>query len=201
MSQRHAAVAPLVSLVFPPATDLCAVFLFSAIPGLLGGHLLQAPADPAAEVRHLLLDSRRVGLPAGALFFALRGPSHNGHRYLPDLYAQGVRLFVVEAGAPLPGGLAAYPQAGIVAVASPLAALQAVAAAHRATPGARATSPMRSSCFQVSALSCRSNSRSYSTMPVATFEAMEQSCFLLSSLRLYRGTLGSKLYRRSAPRS
>ncbi|OGX83110.1 bifunctional UDP-N-acetylmuramoyl-tripeptide:D-alanyl-D-alanine ligase/alanine racemase [Hymenobacter glacialis] len=109
------------------------MFLFSALPALLARPLLQAPADPAAEVRHLLLDSRRVGLPAGALFFALRGPSHNGHRYLPDLYAQGVRLFVVEEGAPLPGGLAAYPQAGFVAVASPLAALQAVAAAHRAT--------------------------------------------------------------------
>ncbi|OGX89118.1 bifunctional UDP-N-acetylmuramoyl-tripeptide:D-alanyl-D-alanine ligase/alanine racemase [Hymenobacter lapidarius] len=103
------------------------------MPALLARPLLQAPADPAAEVRHLLLDSRRVGLPAGALFFALRGPSHNGHRYLPDLYAQGVRLFVVEEAAFLPGGLAAYPQAGFVAVASPLAALQAVAAAHRAT--------------------------------------------------------------------
>ncbi len=94
---------------------------------------MQAPADPSAEVRHLLLDSRRVGLPAGALFFALRGPSHDGHRYLPALYAQGVRLFIVAASAALPGGLTAYPEAGIIAVASPLAALQAVAAAHRAT--------------------------------------------------------------------
>ena len=108
------------------------MFLFSALPALLAGHLLQAPADPAAAVRHLLLDSRRVGLPAGALFFALRGPSHNGHRYLPELYAQGVRLFVVEENAALPGGLAAYPGAGFLAVARPLAALQALAAAHRA---------------------------------------------------------------------
>jgi alanine racemase len=99
---------------------------------LVSGRLLQAPTDAAAEVRHLLLDSRRVGAPAGAVFFALRGPSHDGHRYLPDLYAQGVRLFVVEENAALPGGLAAYPGAGILAVASPLAALQALAAAHRA---------------------------------------------------------------------
>ena len=105
---------------------------FSALPALLAGHLLQAPADAAAEVRHLLLDSRRVGLPAGALFVALRGPSHDGHRYLPDLYAQGVRLFIIEENTPLPGGLAAYPAAGMVAVSSPLAALQALAAAHRA---------------------------------------------------------------------
>ncbi len=105
---------------------------FLALPALLGGRLLQAPAQAAAQVRHLLLDSRRAELPADALFFALHGPSHDGHRYLPALYAQGVRLFVVEAGADLPGGLAAYPDSGIVAVASPLAALQAVAAAHRA---------------------------------------------------------------------
>ena len=105
---------------------------FHALSALLAGHLLQAPAEATAEVRHLLLDSRRVGLPAGAVFFALRGPSHDGHRYLPDLYAQGVRLFVVEEGVALPGGLAAYPGAGLLAVASPLAALQALAAAHRA---------------------------------------------------------------------
>ena len=104
---------------------------FLTLPALLAGHLLQAPADATAEVRHLLLDSRRVSLPAGAVFFALRGPSHDGHRYLPALYAQGVRLFIIEAGA-LPGLLAAYPEAGIIAVKSPLAALQAVATAHRA---------------------------------------------------------------------
>ena len=105
---------------------------FLALPALLGGHLLQAPADALADARHLLLDSRRVGLPAGAVFFALRGPSHDGHRYLPELYAQGVRLFVVEEKAVLPGGLSAYPGAGLMAVPSPLAALQALAAAHRA---------------------------------------------------------------------
>ncbi|HEX8660208.1 MAG TPA: bifunctional UDP-N-acetylmuramoyl-tripeptide:D-alanyl-D-alanine ligase/alanine racemase [Hymenobacter sp.] len=108
------------------------MFVFSSLPALLAGHLLQAPADPAAEIRHLVLDSRRVGLTGGGLFFALRGPSHDGHRYLPELYSQGVRLFVVEASVALPEGLAAYPEAGFVAVASPLAALQALAAAQRA---------------------------------------------------------------------
>ena len=106
--------------------------LFLALPALLGGRLLQAPTDTSAEARQLLLDSRRAGLPVGAVFFALRGPSHDGHHYLPELYAQGVRQFVVEEGAALPGGLAAYPEAGLLAVASPLAALQALAAAHRA---------------------------------------------------------------------
>ncbi len=106
--------------------------LFTDLPGLLAGYLRQAPAETAAVVRHLLLDSRRAGPPAGALFVALRGPSHDGHRYLPQAYAQGVRLFLVEENAELPGGPAAYPGAGIVAVASTLAGLQTLAAAHRA---------------------------------------------------------------------
>jgi alanine racemase len=105
---------------------------FLNLPGIVAGRLLQAPADATAEVRHLLLDSRRAELPAGAAFFALRGPSHDGHRYLPALYAQGIRLFVVAENAELPGGVAAYPGAGLLAVANPLAALQALAAAHRA---------------------------------------------------------------------
>ena len=105
---------------------------FLDLPACVSGHLRQAPADASATVRHLLLDSRRADLPVGAAFFALRGPSHDGHRYLPDLYAQGVRLFFVEENTALPGGLAAYPEAGIMEVASPLAALQALAAAHRA---------------------------------------------------------------------
>ncbi len=106
--------------------------LFADLPALLAGHLRQAPAEAAAAVRHLLLDSRRAGPPAGALFVALRGPSHDGHRYLPQAYAQGVRLFLVEESAELPGGPGAYPGAGIVAVENTLEALQAVAAAHRA---------------------------------------------------------------------
>lgn len=103
---------------------------FSDLPVLLGGTLLQQPAAPA-PVQRLLLDSRRVETPADSLFFALRGPQHNGHRYLPELYRAGVRQFVVEAGAELPGGLAAYPDAGLLAVEDVLAALQALAAWHR----------------------------------------------------------------------
>jgi alanine racemase len=109
------------------------MLLFSALPDLLGGRLLQAPAAAASdEVRHLLLDSRRVGVAAGSLFFALRGPQHDGHRHLPELYAKGVRLFVVADNYYLSRAEADFPEAGFLAVASPLAALQAVAAAHRA---------------------------------------------------------------------
>jgi alanine racemase len=102
--------------------------LFSQLPALLGGTLLHAPAADAA-LATLLLDSRRVGLTAGAVFFALRGPRHDGHQHLAALYAKGIRLFVVSYP---PASLAPFVGAGFVQVPDTLAALQGLAAQHRA---------------------------------------------------------------------
>jgi alanine racemase len=101
---------------------------FLDLPALLGGTLLQAPAANAA-LATLLLDSRRVGLTEGTVFFALRGPNHDGHQHLAALYAKGVRLFVVSHP---PASLAPFAGAGFVQVPNTLAALQALAARHRA---------------------------------------------------------------------
>jgi Alr-MurF fusion protein len=109
-----------------------APLFFADLPALLGGTLLQAPAESAAPVLHLLLDSRRMAQAAGTLFVALRGPHHDGHQYLPELYQRGVRLFVVDNEALIPGAVADYPEAGFVQVADSLAALQTIAAQHRA---------------------------------------------------------------------
>jgi Alr-MurF fusion protein len=79
----------------------------------------------------LLTDSRQaIADPATAVFFALRGPHHDGSRYLPDLYARGVRRFVVAESAAL--AEEDFPGAVLDRVPDPLAALQAVAAQHRA---------------------------------------------------------------------
>ncbi|MCA8832216.1 bifunctional UDP-N-acetylmuramoyl-tripeptide:D-alanyl-D-alanine ligase/alanine racemase [Hymenobacter pini] len=99
---------------------------FSDLPPLLSGTLLQLPAA-SATVQRLLLDSRRVDTPADSLFIALRGPQHDGHRYLPELYRAGVRQFVVQQPVPL----TEYPEAGFVLVPDTLAALQQLAAWHR----------------------------------------------------------------------
>ena len=109
------------------------MLLFSDLPALLDGHLRQAPVGPAATqpVRHLLLDSRRVGEAAGSLFFALRGPQHDGHHHLPELYAKGIRLFVIAENHTPPLALPDFPEAGFLVVSSPLAALQALVADHR----------------------------------------------------------------------
>jgi alanine racemase len=102
--------------------------LFSDLPALLGGTLLQAPAANEA-LATLLLDSRRVGLTEGAVFFALRGPNHDGHQHLAALYAKGIRLFVLSRP---PASLAPFAGAGFVQVADTLLALQTLAARHRA---------------------------------------------------------------------
>jgi alanine racemase len=104
---------------------------FSELPALLGGTLLQAPATDATVVT-LLLDSRRVGLTEGAVFFALHGPNHDGHHHLAALYAKGVRLFVVSYP---PASLSPFGGAGFVQVPDTLVALQALAARHRAAFG------------------------------------------------------------------
>jgi len=124
--QRHqaAALTQLPSPNFAAAMPI----RFSDLPALLGGDLLQAPAADAT-LATLLLDSRRVGLTEGTVFFALRGPRHDGHQHLAALYAKGVRLFVVSHP---PASLAPFEGAGFVQVRDPLAALQALAAQHRA---------------------------------------------------------------------
>ena len=83
-----------------------------------------------ATTRHLLTDSRQaISDPAASVFFGLRGAAgRDGAAYVPDLYARGVRRFVVAADAELPD----LPAAAIRRVPDPLAELQAVAAAHRA---------------------------------------------------------------------
>lgn len=42
------------------------------------------------------IDSRSVTTPATTMFFALKGPNHNGHDYVVKLYERGVRNFVIS---------------------------------------------------------------------------------------------------------
>ncbi len=80
-------------------------------------------------VSFLLTDSRSLCFPEETLFFALRSCRNDGHRYIADLYARGVRHFVVSS---LPGQWQqAYPQASFLLVSDTLKALQLLASHHR----------------------------------------------------------------------
>jgi alanine racemase len=98
---------------------------FSDLPDILGGTLLGSH-DLERPVRHLLTDSRRGGGGAETLFFAIDGLHHDGHRFIPELYARGVRQFVVEK--PIDDHL---PDANILQVDHGITALQELVAAHR----------------------------------------------------------------------
>jgi alanine racemase len=75
----------------------------------------------------LVYDSRRVQQAASSLFFALKTPHNDGHKYITDVYEKGVRNFVVSEPVD-PTGLT---DATIIQVPDTLAALQSLAAFHR----------------------------------------------------------------------
>ncbi len=82
-------------------------------------------SGPETLIDTLLTDSRRISNPATALFFALNG-RRDGHTYLHEVYAAGVRNFVVQH---LPDEIPA--DATFLIVPDVLAALQALAIYHR----------------------------------------------------------------------
>lgn len=61
-------------------------------------HIIGSKADipKDIEINWLLTDSRSLTFPAKSLFFALVSQRNNGHRYIQDLYRQGVRFFVIS---------------------------------------------------------------------------------------------------------
>ncbi|MBZ5858472.1 bifunctional UDP-N-acetylmuramoyl-tripeptide:D-alanyl-D-alanine ligase/alanine racemase [Flavihumibacter profundi] len=78
-------------------------------------------------VSHLLIDSRKLLFPGDTIFFALQSSNRNGHQFIPRLYQQGVRHFVISETID-PSGL---PGANLLMVNNTLDALQKLAASHR----------------------------------------------------------------------
>ena len=83
-----------------------------------------------AQIGWLLTDSRSLCFPEETLFFALKTPRNDGHRYISDLYRRGVRNFVVENGK-VQSLTAQWPDANFLVVPSPQEALQRLAERHR----------------------------------------------------------------------
>ncbi|MEP6611075.1 MAG: bifunctional UDP-N-acetylmuramoyl-tripeptide:D-alanyl-D-alanine ligase/alanine racemase, partial [Mucilaginibacter sp.] len=89
--------------------------------------MLNADGDIVKDytISTLLTDSRRISNSAGGLFFALSG-RRNGHEFIAEAYAAGVRNFIVRQGSDIKA-----PEANFLMVDDVLAALQALAAYHR----------------------------------------------------------------------
>ena len=98
-------------------------YLLSDIARLCGGVLHGVDC----WVDDVVTDSRRRAFGAGAMFVAMRGANHDSHDYIGDMYRMGVRAFMVERMDTL------SDDAGYVCVDNAIAALQRLAAAHRAS--------------------------------------------------------------------
>ena len=103
------------------------MILFNQLPAITGGTLLQQHTD--LPIGPLLLDSRKLRIAPGSLFFAVQGQNHDSHQFLNQAYAQGIRQFVVEQG-----DAARYQslsETNILQVPNSIAALQKLTAHHR----------------------------------------------------------------------
>jgi len=77
-----------------------------------------------------LTDSRSVTYGPGGVFFAIKGPNHDGHLFIHRLYAMGIRVFVVEK---VPEDISAYPDASFIEVTNSVRALQQLTAHKRSS--------------------------------------------------------------------
>lgn len=82
-----------------------------------------------AGISWLLTDSRSLCFPNETLFFAIVTRRGDGHNYIRDLYNRGVRNFVVSR---MPDRMDDYLESNFLLVKDTLAALQTLAAQHRA---------------------------------------------------------------------
>lgn len=83
--------------------------------------------DDHSIIKTLLTDSRKLNNSVNGLFFALK-VRRDGHDFIPNVYSQGVRNFVIsDAGFPH----TKYPNANFYLVKDVLKALQTLASAHR----------------------------------------------------------------------
>ncbi len=98
---------------------------FSKLPNIVGGKTLQFSTD--WEIVNLLIDSRKATSAEGALFFAISGTRHDGHRYINEMYRAGVRQFVVERDIDISG----VPGTNVLRVTNTIDALQSLVIHHR----------------------------------------------------------------------
>ena len=100
------------------------MYRIKQISEIVGGRLVGTDVD--REIQNLLIDSRRLDVSGQTLFFALTSHRNDGHKYIEDLYQNGVRAFVVSR---MPEE--AHPDACYILVQDVLKALQQLAAHHR----------------------------------------------------------------------
>lgn len=108
------------------------VYNLSQISHIIGSPLKGnrlATANTQPQVSLLLTDSRSLTFANQTLFFAIKTAKGDGHKYVPQLYNQGVRAFVVSES---PENYRnTCPEAWFIVTSNTLAALQKLTSYHR----------------------------------------------------------------------
>ncbi|MFN3917225.1 MAG: bifunctional UDP-N-acetylmuramoyl-tripeptide:D-alanyl-D-alanine ligase/alanine racemase [Flavobacteriales bacterium] len=100
-------------------------FIFKELIACINAKVI-GTAQPPEGFTTILTDSRHITDPNFAVFIALPGPRNDGHDYIPDLYKQGFRWFIVHD---VPRKK--YPDALFLSVKNTQVALQQLATFHR----------------------------------------------------------------------
>jgi alanine racemase len=79
------------------------------------------------RVDNLLTDSRKISHPASSLFIPLVSARRNAHSFIGDVYAKGVRVFLLSEDI----DISLFPKACFILVDNTLQALQQLSAWHR----------------------------------------------------------------------
>jgi len=100
---------------------------FSDLAEIMDGQILHLSQDQV--ISRLVIDSRQLIVHPETVFFAIKGPNHDGHQFLEQVLAQNVVNFIVEQTfTRIPPSLS---KANVIAVKDSVLALQALAAYHR----------------------------------------------------------------------
>ncbi len=97
------------------------------IAAIVGGRFLHTGVSFEYPVHNLITDSRGLFHPENSVFFALKGIRHDGHSFVSELAAKGVRVFVVSSVS----AIRVDDQIALIRVEDTLKALQKLAAFHR----------------------------------------------------------------------
>lgn len=126
---------------------ICEIFKASGDGRVVVG----ADVDGNAPIDILLTDSRSLTVADRSLFFAIITRRGDGHRFIGELYARGVRAFVVTA---IPEELALARDAVWIVVPDVVEAMQRIAACHPvpqmvAITGSRGKTVLKEWIFQL----------------------------------------------------
>ncbi|MCD6112629.1 MAG: bifunctional UDP-N-acetylmuramoyl-tripeptide:D-alanyl-D-alanine ligase/alanine racemase [Bacteroidales bacterium] len=99
----------------------------SKIVKIINGELIKKSGKNNI-INYIIIDSRRLFFAKNSIFFALISKRNNGHKYIDELYKNGLRNFVVSSA---PDNIDKYIDSNFILVKDTLEALQSLGQWHR----------------------------------------------------------------------